>query len=72
VTTLKSFFFIASFIGAVGALYYLYQRQLGAISFFILSIFFFSLAFNQLSKRQDETESDHSNPINEKSERNRR
>jgi membrane protein implicated in regulation of membrane protease activity len=43
------------FAGAVtlaGALYYLYQRQLGAISFFILSIFFFYLAYAQLSKRK--------------------
>ncbi|MDE3840346.1 hypothetical protein C0966_13475 [Bacillus methanolicus] len=73
---MKSFFFIISIIGALGALYYLYQRQLGAISFFILSIFFFSLAFNQLSKRPDETETDRSltnnDFINEKSVRNRR
>ncbi|MDQ0154335.1 hypothetical protein [Robertmurraya andreesenii] len=30
-------------------MYYLYQKQLGAISFFLLSIFFFSIAYNQLS-----------------------
>ncbi|WP_246017769.1 hypothetical protein [Mesobacillus subterraneus] len=37
---------------AAAALYYLYQRQLGAVSFFILSIVFFSLAYLQLSKRK--------------------
>ncbi|EIJ80280.1 hypothetical protein PB1_07962 [Bacillus methanolicus PB1] len=72
---MKSFFFIASIIGALGTLYYLYQRQLGAISFFILSIFFFSLAFNQLSKRPDETKTDQSltnNDYIKKSERNKK
>jgi membrane protein implicated in regulation of membrane protease activity len=34
------------------ALYYLYQRQLGAISFFVLSIFFCYLAYTQLRKRK--------------------
>ncbi|WP_174734757.1 hypothetical protein [Mesobacillus harenae] len=38
-------------IGIAAGLYYLYQRQLGAISFFILSVFFFALARHQLSKR---------------------
>lgn len=37
---------------AVAAMYYLYQRQLGAISFFILSIVFFFLAYAQLKKRK--------------------
>jgi membrane protein implicated in regulation of membrane protease activity len=41
---------IAGAATLAGALYYLYQRQLGAISFFILSIFFFYLAYAQLSK----------------------
>lgn len=73
---MRSFFLIASFIGAGGALYYLYQRQLGAISFFLLSIFFFSLAFNQLSKQTDEMERDESVTeqlqVMGKSERNKR
>ncbi|PLR79773.1 hypothetical protein CVD25_16415 [Bacillus canaveralius] len=51
---LRQFFLIASFVGALAALYYLYQRQLGAISFFLLSIFFFSLAVNQLSRQPDQ------------------
>jgi heme O synthase-like polyprenyltransferase len=37
---------------AAAAMYYLYQRQLGAISFFILSIVFFLLAYGQLKKRK--------------------
>ncbi|WP_245917554.1 MULTISPECIES: hypothetical protein [Bacillus] len=51
---MRQFFLIASFVGALAALYYLYQRQLGAISFFLLSIFFFSLAVNQLSRQPDQ------------------
>jgi energy-converting hydrogenase Eha subunit C len=42
----------AGAVMAVAAMYYLYQRQLGAISFFILSIVFFFLAFSQLKKRK--------------------
>ncbi|MDF1508245.1 hypothetical protein PZE06_08605 [Robertmurraya sp. DFI.2.37] len=30
-------------------LVFLYERQLGAVSFFLLAIFFFTLAFDQLS-----------------------
>ncbi len=37
---------------AAAAMYYLYQRQLGAISFFILSIVFFFMAYAQLKKRK--------------------
>ena len=37
---------------AAAAMYYLYQRQLGAISFFILSIIFFFMAYGQLKKRK--------------------
>ncbi|TKC16900.1 hypothetical protein FA727_12600 [Robertmurraya kyonggiensis] len=36
-------------IGILITLYFLYRRQLGAISFYLLSIFFFTLAANQLS-----------------------
>lgn len=76
VTNLKSFFLFALFFGAASALYYLYERQLGAISFFILSVFFFKIAFNQLSNRPNETETDQSltnkDFNNEKNERNRR
>jgi membrane protein implicated in regulation of membrane protease activity len=42
----------AGAVMAVAAMYYLYQRQLGAISFFILSIVFFFLAYAQLKKRK--------------------
>jgi membrane protein implicated in regulation of membrane protease activity len=42
----------AGAVMAAAAMYYLYQRQLGAISFFILSIVFFFLAFSQLKKRK--------------------
>jgi membrane protein implicated in regulation of membrane protease activity len=42
----------AGAVMAAAAMYYLYQRQLGAISFFILSIVFFFLAFAQLKKRK--------------------
>jgi membrane protein implicated in regulation of membrane protease activity len=37
---------------AIAAMYYLYQRQLGAVSFFILSIVFFFMAYTQLKKRK--------------------
>ncbi|WP_449620169.1 hypothetical protein [Robertmurraya sp. Marseille-Q9965] len=35
-------------IGILVTLFFLYQRQLGAISFYLLAIFFFTLAANQL------------------------
>lgn len=50
VNLLRQLYLTAGAMAAVAALYYLYQRQLGAISFFILSIFFFFLAFALLSK----------------------
>ncbi len=34
--------------------YYLYQRQLGAIAFLLLSIYFFIQAYIQLSKKTEE------------------
>ncbi|WP_154676064.1 hypothetical protein [Bacillus dakarensis] len=45
---------ITLFIGMVlllTAMYYLYKYQLGAISFFILSIIFFSLAKKEFSSK---------------------
>ncbi|RTR33023.1 hypothetical protein EKG37_08145 [Robertmurraya yapensis] len=36
-------------VGILITLYFLYKRQLGAISFYLLAIFFFTLAANQLS-----------------------
>jgi hypothetical protein len=44
----------ATLFAVIAILYYLYQRQLGAISFFIISIFFFYLAYHQLTKAKKE------------------
>lgn len=55
---LKQVFFIAGIVGAAAALFYLYQRQLGAISFFITSIYFFYLAFSQLKKAKKDRRDD--------------
>ncbi len=49
---MKSVMFTAGAVLAAAAMYYLYQRQLGAIPFFILSIAFFFLAYGQLKKRK--------------------
>ncbi|WP_132008016.1 hypothetical protein [Mesobacillus foraminis] len=48
---MRLFMTIAGATGLLAILYFLYELQLGAISFFILSIFFFSLAFLQISKK---------------------
>ncbi|UII55772.1 hypothetical protein LS684_19445 [Cytobacillus spongiae] len=60
---MRRIFFLASIVGGVGAVVYLYQRQLGAVPFFLLSIFFFALAVKQLSNRSEgempEKEKDH-------------
>ncbi len=37
--------------GMAGLLYYLYMRQLGAISFFVLAVLFFSLSFANFNDR---------------------
>lgn len=50
---MKQIFLFAAIIGAIASLYYLYQRQLGAIPFFLLAIFFFALAMSQLSKKAE-------------------
>ncbi|ESU34431.1 hypothetical protein G3A_01360 [Bacillus sp. 17376] len=49
---MRSVLLTAGAVIAVAAMYYLYQRQLGAISFFILSIAFFFMAYAQLKKRK--------------------
>jgi len=46
--------------------YYLYQRQLGAIAFLSLSIYFFIKAYNQLSKKAEENSSDEKGNGNDK------
>lgn len=59
---------------AAAATYYLYQRQLGAIPFFLLSIFFFYLAYTQLSKKKKNQRTRHQEVgiESEKSDRNDR
>jgi membrane protein implicated in regulation of membrane protease activity len=42
----------AAIIVSVGGMNFLYQKQLGSISFLILSIVFFILGFRLLKKRQ--------------------
>ncbi|MBS4190059.1 hypothetical protein KHA94_07560 [Bacillus sp. FJAT-49705] len=48
---MKRIFMFAAIMGIVIGTYFLYQKQLGAIAFFLLSIYFFSLAYSQLSKK---------------------
>jgi hypothetical protein len=55
---LKHVLIIIATFGAIAGMYYLYQRQFGAISFFILSTFFFYLAYQQLSKARKEQKDD--------------
>ncbi|MFD2446807.1 YitT family protein [Bacillus sp. CGMCC 1.16607] len=49
---IRQIYMIAAAIGISLVMYYLYQRQLGAISFFILSIIFFILGFRMLGKKE--------------------
>ncbi|NKE04567.1 MULTISPECIES: hypothetical protein [Mesobacillus] len=49
---MRSVLLTAGAVIAAAGMYYLYQRQLGAISFFLLSIVFFFLAYTQLKKRK--------------------
>lgn len=48
---MKRITIFTAIIGIIIGFYYLYQRQLGAIAFFLTSIYFFSLALSQLSKK---------------------
>ncbi len=69
---MKSFFTIAAVIGAAAGMYYLYQHQLGAISFFLLSVFFFSLAYSQLKdtpEQKEDADKERIPPLTEKSKR---
>ncbi|MFE8698037.1 hypothetical protein ACFYKT_16975 [Cytobacillus sp. FJAT-53684] len=58
---------LLTFIGLLGIIIgsiYLYQKQLGAIPFLLLSIYFFAQAFKQLSnkpKQSDEVEKENKN-----------
>ncbi|MFE8701881.1 hypothetical protein ACFYKX_14870 [Cytobacillus sp. FJAT-54145] len=56
---MKQIFIFAGIVGFIGFMYFLYQHQLGAIPFFLLSIFFFALARGQLSKHRGQDKKDH-------------
>jgi large-conductance mechanosensitive channel len=53
-------------------LYYLYQHQLGAISFLVLAIFFFFIAMKELKSLKKENNPDDSKPKPEKTKQNNR
>ncbi|MEH7180711.1 hypothetical protein [Neobacillus vireti] len=53
-------------------LYYLYQHQLGAISFLVLSIFFFVQAMKELKMLKNEKKSDIPSKTREKNKQNSR
>ncbi|HYK71971.1 MAG TPA: hypothetical protein VEV44_02405 [Pseudoneobacillus sp.] len=49
---MKQIIYFAAAIALGWGMYYLYQRQLGTVSFFILSILFFVFGFRMLSNRK--------------------
>lgn len=49
---MKSVLFTAGAVVAAATIYYLYQRELGAIPFYILAIAFFLLALGQWNSRR--------------------
>ena len=53
-------------------LYYLYQHQLGAISFLVLAIFFFLKAMKELKMIKKEEKPDNNQPKREKIKQNNR
>ena len=53
-------------------LYYLYQHQLGAISFLVLAIFFFVMAMRELKMLKKEKKTDDTQPDREKIKQNNR
>ncbi|MEH7493757.1 hypothetical protein ABC255_01275 [Neobacillus sp. 3P2-tot-E-2] len=53
-------------------LYYLYQHQLGAISFLVLAIFFFLKAMKELKMIKKEEKPDDNQPKREKIKQNSR
>ncbi|WP_409971024.1 hypothetical protein [Bacillus sp. Bva_UNVM-123] len=63
---MRRIFIIASVIAVMIGTYYLYQRQLGAIPFLLLSIYFFIQAYNQLSKKNKENVGDEKGNGNDK------
>lgn len=54
VSNMRKIFMIAALVGVFAFIYFLYQRQLGSIGFFVLSIYFFSLAVNQMKSKPTE------------------
>lgn len=51
VETVKRIFIFAVIVAIVVGGYYLYQKQLGAIVFLLLSIYYFKKAYSQLFKK---------------------
>jgi uncharacterized membrane protein YbaN (DUF454 family) len=60
---------LLTFVGLIGiviAIIYLYQKQLGAIPFLLLSIYFFTLAYKQLSKKPKQTDEEEKGDKNDR------
>jgi c-di-AMP phosphodiesterase-like protein len=53
-------------------LYYLYQHQLGAISFLVLAVFFFFIAMKELKSLKKENKPDDTKAKSEKIKQNNR
>jgi preprotein translocase subunit SecG len=51
---LKKILYLVMAVLLITMMYYLYRYQLGAISFFLLSIFFFVLSIRQFTNSSDE------------------
>ncbi|MBT2688664.1 hypothetical protein J7I93_10745 [Bacillus sp. ISL-47] len=47
---MKKLFLYAALVGASAGVYFLYERQLGAIAFFLLSFYFTWLAYKQMDQ----------------------
>ncbi|GAA2712254.1 hypothetical protein [Cytobacillus oceanisediminis] len=47
---MKRIFLYAALVGAIAGVYFLYERQLGAIAFFLLSFYFTWLAYKQMDQ----------------------
>ncbi|MBY0123276.1 hypothetical protein [Bacillus sp. S/N-304-OC-R1] len=63
---MKNIFMLIVIIGTLVGFYYLYQMQLGAIPFFLISIYSFTRAYSQLSrkiKNTDKNEKDNGRKI---------
>ncbi|GLB59093.1 hypothetical protein [Cytobacillus sp. NCCP-133] len=47
---MKKILLYAALVGAIAGVYFLYERQLGAIPFFFLSFYFTWLAYKQMDR----------------------